>query len=339
MEEGTAPAAEDLFIYAELLGMEADALASRDPLPGVTEIRQVLREVPTAEHALRLSDHDLVLLAAAASASAAATPRLELYPRNLPAERAVKISQVGSIAEGAFADELVRRVLARFPDLDEPNRPTPDTITEAAEEPRLRRRPGIGLPAPPLAVHPGLGDIGSRSRAPARLIPSTATAEAAEHAAARLAQARQRGGFIALKAPIRDAVAIRHTVAALDGVTGVNVTTEFVRILRAVVAERGRPKWETVLAADSPDASPTARNGLAQLLRRDLDPPGGAHPRRRQQRYRSRCTTPRPSHGTRAASNCSRNSKWPPGTRKNRRSACGCSAPWRTRRPRRNSTG
>jgi hypothetical protein len=86
--------------------MEADALASRDPLSGVTEIRQVLREVPTAEHALRLSDHDLVLLAAAASGNAAATLRLELYPRNLSAERAVKIAQVGSIAEGAFADVL-----------------------------------------------------------------------------------------------------------------------------------------------------------------------------------------------------------------------------------------
>ena len=264
--EGTAPAAEDLFIHAELLGWEADALASRDPLPGVTEIRQVLREVPTAEHALRLSDHDLVLLAAAASASAAATPRLELYPRNLPAERAVKISQVGSIAEGAFADELVRRVLARFPDLDEPNRPTPDTITEALKnlgydvvrgsDSRLHLWPSTQ----------SSGTSGSRSRAPARLTPSTATAEAAEHAAARLTQARQRGGFIALKAPIRDAVAIRHAVAALDGVTGVNVTTEFVRTLRAVVAERGRPKWETVLAADSPDASPTARTGLAQLL-------------------------------------------------------------------------
>ena len=246
--------------------MEADALASRDPLPGVTEIRQVLREVPTAEHALRLSDHDLVLLAAAASASAAATPRLELYPRNLPAERAVKISQVGSIAEGAFADELVRRVLARFPDLDEPNRPTPDTITEALKnlgydvvrgsDSRLHLWPSTQASR----------TSGSRSRTPARLIPSTATAEAAEHAAARLAQARQRGGFIALKAPIRDAVAIRHTVAALDGVTGVNVTTEFVRILRALVAERGRPKWETVLAADSPDASTSAMNGLAELL-------------------------------------------------------------------------
>ena len=145
-EEGTAPAAEDLFIYAELLGEQADALAARDPLPGVTEIRQVLREVDTAEHALRLSDTDLVLLAAAASEKSAATPRLELYPRDLPAERAVKISQVGSIAEGAFADELVRRVLARFPDLDEPNRPTPDTITAPARRASATTSPGDRTP-------------------------------------------------------------------------------------------------------------------------------------------------------------------------------------------------
>ena len=87
-EEGTAPAAEELFIYAELLGLEADALAARDPLPGVTEIRQVLREVPTAEHALRLSDTDLVLLAAAASASR----RRDAPPRAVPEEPARRAS-------------------------------------------------------------------------------------------------------------------------------------------------------------------------------------------------------------------------------------------------------
>ena len=265
-EEGAAPAADELFIYAELLGIEADELAARDPLPGVTEIRQVLREVPTAEHALRLSDTDLVLLAAAASRKSAATPRLELYPRELPAMRAVKISQVGSIAEGAFAGELVRRVLARFPDLDEQSRPTPDTITgllknlgydvTRGSDSRLHLWPSTQVS----------GSSGSRGRTPARLAASTATAEAAEHAIARLTQARQRGGFIALKAPIRDAAAIRDTVLALDGVTGVNVTTEFVRALRAVVAERGRPRWETVLAADSADASPAARTGFTQLL-------------------------------------------------------------------------
>jgi len=264
-EEGTAPAAEELFIYAELLGFEADALAARDPLSGVTEIRQVLREVDTATHALRLSDTDLVLLAAAASQQSAATPRLELYPRNLAPERAVKISQVGSVAEGALADEIVRRVLARFPDLYEQNRPTTANIQGLLE--------GLGYDVTRgsdarLHLWPSTQESGSgsRGRTKARPAPSTATAEAADHARARLGQARQRGGFIALKAPIRDAVAIRYAVAALDGVTSVNVTREFVRTLRAIVAERGRPQWKTVLDADSPDASPAAKTGFNQLL-------------------------------------------------------------------------
>jgi serine/threonine protein kinase len=265
-EEGTAPVSEELFIYAELLGMEADDLASRDPLPGVNEIRQVLRQVDTATNALRLSDTDLVLLAAAASEKSAATPRLELYPRDLPAERAVKISQVGSIAEGALADELARRILARFPDLYTANRPTPETMPDLlaalgydvtrGSDFRLHLWPSTGVSAA----------TGSRSRAPARLVPSTATAESARHATDRLTQARQRGGFIALKAPIRDATAIRAAIAAQDGVASVNVTTEFVRSLRAVVAEQGRPRWELVLAADSREASPAARTGFAQLL-------------------------------------------------------------------------
>ena len=267
-EEGAAPRADDLFAYAELLGEQADVLSARDPLPGVTEIRQVLREVDTADHALRLSDTDLVLLAAAASEKSAVTPRLELYPRDLAAERAVKISQVGSIAEGALAGELVRRVLARFPDLYEPNRPTPDTmpallaslgydVTRGSDS-RLHLWPSTQAS----------GSSGPRGRTAARPVPSTVTAQAAEHAMARLTQARQRGGFIALKAPIRDAAAIREAVAALDGVTPVNVTAAFVRTLRAVVAEQGRPKWETVLAADSPDASPAAQTGFTQLLQK-----------------------------------------------------------------------
>jgi serine/threonine protein kinase len=265
-EEGTAPDAEELFIYAELLGDEADLLAARDPLPGVTEIRQVLRGVPTATHALRLSDTDLVQLAAAASERSAATPRLELYPRNMAAERAVKISQVGSIAEGAMADELARRVLARFPDLYPANRPTPEVMPDILaalgyevtrdSNARLRLFPSTSVS----------GASASRSRAQARIVPSSATAEAAAQAQERLRQARQRGGFIALKALIKDATAIRAHVASLDGVTPVNVTREFVSILRRVVAREGRPRWETVLAADSPSASSAAKTGFAQLL-------------------------------------------------------------------------
>ena len=55
--DGTAPHADDLFVYAELLGEQADELAARDPLPGVTEIRQALRDVDTAEHATAAVRH------------------------------------------------------------------------------------------------------------------------------------------------------------------------------------------------------------------------------------------------------------------------------------------
>ena len=339
-EEGAAPPPRTCSSTPSCSASRRTALAARDPLPGVTEIRQVLREVDTAEHALRLSDTDLVLLAAAASAKSAATPRLELYPRDLPAERAVKISQVGSIAEGAFADELVRRVLARFPDLYEPNRPTPDTM------PALLTNLGYDVTRGSdsrLHLWPSTqasGTSGSRGRTAARPAPSTATAEAAEHAMARLTQARQRGGFIALKAPIRDAVGdprqrSRHSTASRR----VNVTTEFVRTLRAVVAEQGRPKWETVLAADSPDASPAARTGFTQLLQKTWT--------RLEEHIRAvgnsgivllHDATPLATvHGRRRAAREARGGR--AGTRPSPRWACGCSAPWRTRRPRRNSTG
>lgn len=266
--DGSAPSAEDLFIYAELLGLEADALSARDPLPGVTEIRLALRNVDTAEHSTRLSDTDLVLLAAAASAKTAATPRLELYPRDLPADRALKISQVGSIAEGVFADELVRRVLARFPDLDEANRPSIDAI------PDLLRGLGYDVTRGSDArLHLHSSSPLSASRTPARPQPVSVTAreEELEHATAMLAQSRKRGGFIALKASLRDTAAVCDAVASLDGVTTVNVTACFVRFLREIVTAAGRPRWETVLAADSPDASPAARTGFTQLLRKTWD--------------------------------------------------------------------
>jgi serine/threonine protein kinase len=263
-EEVPAARADELFAFAGMLGEEADALAGRDPLPSVAEIKQVLREVPTADNTTRLSDTDLVLLAAAASQKTAATPRLELYPRDLAPLRAVKISQAGSIAEGAFESELVRRVLARFPDLYEASRP------KAADMPDLLGRLGYDVTRgsdSKLWVRSSTQLTSSRgARVAAASEPKSVLVEAIARAYRRLAEARTRGGFIALKVPLADAARIADHVAGMDGVTGVNVTATFTRLLREVVAEQGRPRWETVLAADSPDASPAARNGLAQLL-------------------------------------------------------------------------
>jgi hypothetical protein len=188
----------------------------------------------------------------------------------MPAQRAVKISQVGSIAEGAMADELARRVLARFPDLYPANRPTADAMPQLLASlgyDVTKGSDGLHLwPSTSASGASGPHGNGQGSRSTSRAVLSVGTAEAAEHAVDRLRQARQRGGFIALKALSRDTTALRAHVASLDGVTPVNVTREFVRILRSVVSQQGRPRWETVLAADSPTASAAARTGFAQLL-------------------------------------------------------------------------
>jgi serine/threonine protein kinase len=263
-EEDPVPAADDLLAYAELLGGEADDLAGRDPLAGVTEIKQTLRAVPTADHAIRLSDTDLVLLAAAASDKTAATARLELYPRDLSPERALKISQAGSfIGEHGVSDaELARRVVARFPDLSDP--PKPEDMARLLRDLGYETRRGSnGLLLAPSATQLS----GSRGAARARsLTAARRDTDAFDHTYQRLEEARRRGGFVVVKARIGDAAAACEQLAATDGVASVDVTAEFIRILREVAGERGSLRWETVLAADSQDAAPRAKNGLAGLL-------------------------------------------------------------------------
>lgn len=265
-DQAPAPRADDLFAYAELLGEQADKLSARDPLPGVTEIRQALRSVDIeVEHATRLSDTDLVLLAAAASANTAATTRLELYPRNLSPERALKISQAGSIAEGVREDELVRRVMARFPDLNLEVRPRPENI------PHLLKSLGYEV------TRGTDGKLRARSRTQLSTSRGTALgsgagtagrlgANAADHAGQRLAEARNRGGFVALKTSWRGTSGTLAELLATPGVTPVNVTARFVEFLRAAAATRPRLRWETVLAADSPDVQPRVQASFAQLI-------------------------------------------------------------------------
>src|SRR5262249_51957984 len=59
---------------------------------------------------------------------------------------------------------------------------------------------------------------------------------------------------------------VRPVIAALDGVAPVDVTALFVRTLREIVEEAGRPRWESVLAADSEDAPPQAKVGFTRLI-------------------------------------------------------------------------
>jgi hypothetical protein len=214
-----------------------------------------------------LADTDLVALAVRASKDAAMTARLELYPRSLSAARALQLSQVASyLADpGIEPNQLRERVLARFPELT--GLPEPGElrkilismghrvdVTTGADGRQRYRTPGGTLVA-----------AWSSTREPTSLSRDRDAAQDAE-AQLRLRTATERGGFLVVKSRLNEAVAVAAELARMDGVTPVSVARLFVSALRDLVTERGKPRWESVLAADSADAAPTAQAGFGKLV-------------------------------------------------------------------------
>jgi serine/threonine protein kinase len=273
-DDASAPSADDLIDYALGLGMRADDLAARDPLPGVAVALRELRGVQNPGLA-SLSDTDLVALAAAASGKTSVTGRLELYPRDLSAERALKLSQAASYLSalafpggsqraavhgrpGLAPEELRKLVQARFPDLD--NLPDAPKLRDILRGLRYDVQVINGRYVIPASTQ------ASAASTSARTGTATRYGTSAEDVWRRLDQARQRGGFVAIKVGVSAAAPVAATLAQVAGVTPVNVTAEFVGTLHAIVAEQGRPRWEIVLAADSDTVTPGARVGFGRLV-------------------------------------------------------------------------
>ena len=111
------------------LAERADQLATTEPLPSSEVVRAALAEV-VADTPLASQPADRVLaLAARASESAAASARLELYPRQMEAARAVALS-LAALSGGNLTPEVVKkRVAARYPEAAPiPDRPMLDSL-------------------------------------------------------------------------------------------------------------------------------------------------------------------------------------------------------------------
>jgi serine/threonine protein kinase len=268
-DDPSVPNEEELFDYAAELGRAADQLVSLTdgaPLPGSATARQRLSAVRRPDGMPVPADTDLMALAVGASAGAAMTARLELYPRTLSPARALQLSQAASYLAppGIEPEKLRQRVLTRFPDLAYLP-PAPDLrqilkdLGYRVEVVTSDGRPRFETPGGTLVA------AWSSTRGPTSLSrPGDAGADAETRT--RLTAAAECGGFLTVKTWRADAVAVTAQIAALDGVTAVPVAKLFVAALREIVAGRGRPRWEAVLAADSADAPSTAQAGLRRLM-------------------------------------------------------------------------
>ena len=269
-DDPAAPTEEELLDYAADLGRRADELVDlgdASPLPGTSTVLEALAGVIRPDGMPPLSDTDLVSLAAGASQDAAMTARLELYPRSLDPRKALRLAQAASYLgePGLEPNRLRDRVLARFPELSD--LPDPGQLRKLLQEMGHTVNVVPGPDGSNWYLIPGgtLAGSWSSTRGPTSMAGYTEAAAMAE-TRQRLLAAADHGGFLAITTRLAETAPVRDELTALADVSPVNVTEVFLATLREIVKERGRPRWESVLAADAADATPAAQAGFGRLL-------------------------------------------------------------------------
>jgi hypothetical protein len=239
----------------------------------------------------------MVELAAAASVNAAATPRLEIYPRNLPLVRALRLTQAGLVRwipgvpegrqPGLTGEDVHERVRARFPELVVPDGrggtthelPTGGPLTKALRdagfELSLSTREDTGT----LRYLPTRVDDASSYLTTGAWRHSTRTGTVTRYAddpllagavraEERLLASARRDGYRVLTVRqqlVRDAV--RELGAERLGARAVSVTELFLQALRAQVTPGTKPTWETLLKADAAEPGSKGAVRFAEYAR------------------------------------------------------------------------
>jgi hypothetical protein len=97
------------------LGDRADELASRPTLVSTGEVRRAFAEQVQGTVLVTAKEERLFALAAAASTRAAASARLEIYPRGLEPKRALELC-AATFKGGVTEDDVRARVALRYPE-------------------------------------------------------------------------------------------------------------------------------------------------------------------------------------------------------------------------------
>lgn len=264
-EEGSGePRAAALADWAERLGEEAGRLSRRDPLPSPAAVVTALERVKAPPELAPLPPARLVRLAAALSPEAACSSRLEIYPRGLAPERALRL------AAGSFAgarqlsrEELAERLRARFPEAA----PLPPTSTlDALLAPYGFTWNPLECTYQSLRTGSGLASSATLSRATASATPAQTPDEfAAQELEARLTRAVRSGAFLLLGATHRDLVAAERRLITRFGLEALSCDALLLAALRRA-AQRLEIDWGVVLAADAAPAGSADHQNLRRLV-------------------------------------------------------------------------
>ncbi|MFD9082012.1 BREX system serine/threonine kinase PglW [Streptomyces erythrochromogenes] len=291
------PTAPGLLDYATRLGKTADRLAKLETLPTATTVLGELGSLTPPPGSVEWDERRLVELAAAASLNAAATPRLEIYPRDLSLVRALRLTQAGLVRlipgvpdarqPGVTGEDVHERVRARFPELVLPDSrggfshdlPTAGPLTKALrdagfdltlstrEDTKTLRYLPTRMDSASSYLTTGAWRQATDVGAVTRYADDPALA-AAVRAKERLAASARRDGYRVLTVHHhRPEEAVRALGAPPIGAQAVSVTALFLEAMHALAPEGSKPTWETLLKADVAEAGSRGAMKFAEYAR------------------------------------------------------------------------
>ena len=266
------PDGQKLADFAQRLGRRADELSAADPLLSPARVIEALQDVAAPVGVTKPAPNRLLELAAAVSRNAALSSRLELYPRGMAADRALRLA-LGALAGSRTLtpDEIRSRVGGRYPDAARlPERPDLDALLRDAGS-ELRWDPdaadGQGAYRSPLRrfVTVGSATSYSRSAGGASRAAGTGAAEWGEADAfeQRLRRALENRTFLALTVSPRRLADAERALASAFAVDARSADELLIRHMKAAAREAGAD-WRIVLRADG---EPRGSADWATLMR------------------------------------------------------------------------
>jgi serine/threonine protein kinase len=265
----------ELADFGVQLGKKADELAALDPLPNPIRVVENLRAINSPAGAPPLPEPSLVTLSAHVSGQASVSSKFEIYPRGMPAKRALMLAQnaLTGVRELTVA-QIRQRVLSRYPEAEPmPDRPELDGLLSGS---------GLDLVWHPELAH-GIGAYRFRAyeeastlstgtilpqRAPTASPDSAPAGETSEEIADariienKLRRAEQEGAFLVLAVPpLLMRAAERELLHRFD-LDRKNMDELVIHALRAG-AQAARADWKVVLRAD---AAPQPSEDWKRLL-------------------------------------------------------------------------
>lgn len=244
--------------YALKLGDEADALARAEPLPSPSRVQEALRAIPLPSGLAPLTTNRLLQVATRSSRQAALSSRLELYPKGMSAERALRLAQ-GALAgaKELTPAQIVERVSGRYPEAQSlPERPELDSLLQEVGSElqwKAAARDGQGAYAPP---HIPSFTISSRTSYGASLPPSPRFEELSPEETdlrlfdERLKHAVENGAFLALTVSPKALARVEKRLTESYPVERKSLDAVLLRHMHAVVEER-KADWSVVVRADA----------------------------------------------------------------------------------------